>query len=489
MKYTKTAMLATLALAGSVMAQDLKVGDKAPGLSVDEWIKGSEVEGFQKGKVYVVEFWATWCGPCIASIPHLAEIQTSHADDGVTVIGVAGFERKGRDNLVNFVTESENGDAMEYTVAYDEDKSMAKSWMDAAGKNGIPTSFLIDQEGKIAYIGHPSQLDKPLKKVLAKGGKYAEKAEKAKKLEVGSKAPKLAIETWVKGEPITGFEKGRVYVVEFWATWCGPCIAGMPHVSKLQKEYADKGVKIIGVNIWDDPKNVEPFMKDRGDDKSGNDLMGYTVAIEKKDDPKDARNGVMAKTWMKAAGQNGIPTAFIVDQKGKIAWIGHPMRMDEPLEKIVAGEWEPTKEAADEAEEQAAMAKAGQMFQEFNELLEDGEYRKAYAIGRKLMEGPLADNAQALNAIAWVIVDPENTPKKQDLELALKAAKRANDLNDGEEPATLDTLAKVYFDMGNLKKALKVQREAVKYSEGTQFEDELTERLGWYEKEAKKRGG
>src|SRR5690606_432472 len=112
----------------------------------------------------------------------------------------------------------------------------------------------------------------------------------------GNKAPKHAISEWVKCDPITKFEKGQVYVVEFWATWCGPCIAGMPHVSELQKEYGDK-VKIIGVNIWDDPANVDPFMKDRGEQQSGDQLMGYRVAIEAKDDDSDVRNGVMAKEW------------------------------------------------------------------------------------------------------------------------------------------------------------------------------------------------
>ena len=48
----------------------------------------------------------------------------------------------------------------------------------------------------------------------------------------------------------------------------------------------------------------------------------------------------MAKNWMTAAGQEGIPTAFIVNKEGKIAWIGHPMEMDKPLEKIVAGTWD-----------------------------------------------------------------------------------------------------------------------------------------------------
>src|SRR5262249_43056309 len=68
-------------------AASLKVGDPAPALKVSRWLQGKEVKKFEPGQVYVVEFWATWCGPCIAAMPHLAELQARYKGKGVTVIG------------------------------------------------------------------------------------------------------------------------------------------------------------------------------------------------------------------------------------------------------------------------------------------------------------------------------------------------------------------------------------------------------------------
>ncbi|MCH8853748.1 MAG: TlpA family protein disulfide reductase [Planctomycetes bacterium] len=156
------------------------------------------------------------------------------------------------------------------------------------------------------------------------------------RLTIGDPAPALAVSDWVKGAPVEVKLAGDVQqsdrdvvVLEFWATWCGPCVAAIPHVTEMQQTYKDKGVRIVGVTAHDDNNTlemVEEFVKEQGD------AMGYGVAFDK--------DGATYKAYMKAAGQNGIPTTFILDRSGRVAWIGHPMNMDEPLERIVSGKFD-----------------------------------------------------------------------------------------------------------------------------------------------------
>src|SRR5438309_10278770 len=67
---------------------------------------------------------------------------------------------------------------------------------------------------------------------------------------VGKAAPALVVSGWLRGEPVANFAKGHVYVVESWATWCQPCVASMPHLTQIQKEFGDKAT-VIGVDVWD----------------------------------------------------------------------------------------------------------------------------------------------------------------------------------------------------------------------------------------------
>jgi thiol-disulfide isomerase/thioredoxin len=551
-------------------APTLKAGDKAPALSIETWVKGDEVKGFEPGKVYVVEFWATWCPPCVKSIPLLTELQRDFKREGVTVIGVASSERGSDDaakldGVKEFVRKK--GEEMAYTIAYDSNRSMSNEWMKPAGQGGIPCAFVVDKEGKISYIGNPLnhekledavkkalqqkadlgaapaltltswQPEKPAKEKRAEAEKNAQPEKKAEKkkdqpkdegptLFVGDKAPEIQVGKWVKGDAVTGFEKGTPYVVEFWATWCPPCRESIPHLTELAHKHKDAGLKVVGVSIWENDQDaVEPFVEKMGD------KMDYVVATDKlpeydSSDKNAARraasSGTMAVNWMNAAGRNGIPTAFIVNREGRIAWIGHPMRMDEPLEKIIKGEWDLEKEAqkarktatGEKNREKAfqdfqAAAQAGKLDKQSEAavamvesehpqamaavqatlsmyLAEEQEYDAGYAFAKKVMEKGGNESAEVLNAIAWTIVDPETEDRIQnkDLDLALRAAKRADELAKSKEPHIIDTLAKVHHLKGDLKKAIELQKKAVDLSGGTQWEEELKQRLEEYEAEA-----
>ena len=152
----------------SVNAQKLTAGMAAPELKVGGWLKGAPVEKLEAGKIYVVEFWATWCGPCRSSIPHLTELQGKYKDK-VTVIGVSVME-KNQDYVPVFVESM--GNEMNYSVARDylsqpgtQNGYMAQNWLVAAGAPGIPWAFIVDKTGKIAYAGQTGGLDAQLKKV------------------------------------------------------------------------------------------------------------------------------------------------------------------------------------------------------------------------------------------------------------------------------------------------------------------------------------
>src|SRR5688572_10419586 len=86
---------------------------------------------------------------------------------------------------------------------------------------------------------------------------------------IGDPAPAIEPKAWIQGSPVTKYEPGRVYVVEFWATWCPPCVASIPHLSELQKKYADK-LTIVGVNVDSLGEKMEldavrAFVKQKGE--------------------------------------------------------------------------------------------------------------------------------------------------------------------------------------------------------------------------------
>jgi thiol-disulfide isomerase/thioredoxin len=154
-------------------------------------------------------------------------------------------------------------------------------------------------------------------------------------LKIGDRAPVLESISWLQGDPVTKYAPRRVYVVEFWATWCPPCIKAIPHLSAIQKKYADT-LTVIGVNADGilrgkaDVEAVHDFMNKHGKE------MEYTVAM---DDPVKK---TMSETFVTASGSLGAPTAAIIDQRGQLVWIGYPdvpkgYTFDQALEDTLNG--------------------------------------------------------------------------------------------------------------------------------------------------------
>jgi peroxiredoxin len=102
-----------------------------------------------RGKVVVLDFWATWCGPCKMEIPHFAELMKRHGEKGLEIVGVA-MDETGADVVKPFVEK--NG--LQYHVVLGDDYTASRF----GGVNALPTTFVIDREGHIArkYIGYRS---------------------------------------------------------------------------------------------------------------------------------------------------------------------------------------------------------------------------------------------------------------------------------------------------------------------------------------------
>lgn len=165
-----------------------QIGNKAEQPVIDHWVGGDAVASYSKGSVYVVEFWATWCGPCIKAMPHLSELAERYAKDGLVVIAVTKADES---NTREAIEQFANGPGKNYRFRYAicEGDTMYKDYMEASGQKGIPCSFVIDREGNLAYVGHPNDLDYVLERVVA--GKWRGKPDADEIREMNETIPKL----------------------------------------------------------------------------------------------------------------------------------------------------------------------------------------------------------------------------------------------------------------------------------------------------------
>jgi len=327
----------------------------------------------------------------------------------------------------------------------------------------------------------------------------------AASLKVGDPAPKLQTGKFVQGDPVTEFKPGTAYIVEFWATWCGPCKASIPHLNETYLKFKDKGLVVIGQDCWEqDDAKVEPFIKSMGE------KMTYRVAL---DDKNGSEKGKMSDTWMKAAGRNGIPSAFLIDTNGLIAWIGHPMSLKETtIEAVLAGTYKAKEVAAAEEKEKAQIdslraeiktavtAKdwdnAGTALDElakvtsgdatqanyisttrFNVLVGKKDFAAAFKVAKQIGDDN-KDNAIYQNMVALMLTTDDSI-EHPDLDLAQTLSQRAVDL--AKDPVSkglyLDTMARIQFMKGKKDDAVALEQKALE-SVGTNVNMQATIQKG-----------
>ena len=291
-------------------------------------------------------------------------------------------------------------------------------------------------------------------------------ASPVKALELGDYAPALKISQWVKGDKVN-LKEGRgkyIYVVEFWATWCGPCRASIPHITEIQKEFKNKGVVVVGVTSGEQPSTVKQFVDEMGSQ------MDYVVAMDKG-----------RATWEAYAsdfGVRGIPHSFIIDRKGKLVWHGHPMDMDDQLETLVRKQ--PFQGNSKE------LSKAKSLRSKYYKAVSAEEApANMKAMADKVIKSGKKD-ARFLSDFARVILTSKKI-KHRDKDAALKAAKLAYQLSEGEESDITAVYARALFESGDAKLAARYIQEAIEVCEDEDRENELTRDLKKYKEEASKK--
>lgn len=136
----------------------------------------------------------------------------------------------------------------------------------------------------------------------------------------GSKAPRLSGVKWLKGDPVVEWDPGRIYLVEFGATWCTPCAAAIPRLTALQNKHRSD---LVVISLFVKERNKEALTVENpayvrnvaAYIKKKSDKINYRVAV---DNPQ----GDLDNQWLRPLGLNSIPQMFIIDRTGNIRWVG-----------------------------------------------------------------------------------------------------------------------------------------------------------------------
>lgn len=293
-------------------------GQPMPELDLTEWRNTEALTADDlKGNILVIDFWATWCGPCIGAMPKNNQLHEKYGDQGVIIMGICGSN--GQEKFDKVLEQQ----SVAYPNARDASQENAERWK----VMWWPTYAVVDREGVVRALGlQTGRVEDALKKVLEEqpADETADAAEpdgplmtvaeqtideawlegdadqRARLADLDpANPPALQLENWINHDEATLEElHGKVVVLDFWATWCGPCIGSIPKNNELYEAHKDDGLVVLGV--------CHP----RGAEKMADVVAEHGIAYPTAADPD-------GKT-IEAYHVNGFPDYYVFDRAGNL---------------------------------------------------------------------------------------------------------------------------------------------------------------------------
>lgn len=301
-------------------------------------------------------------------------------------------------------------------------------------------------------------------------------------LKVGDMAPPVTVTDWIKGKPIDIIKdsRGKVVVLEFWATWCAPCIQLIPKHTALYKRYKDKGMVLVAVTDsgqGQQLKSVQDFVTQQGD------RMDYPVAFD--------RTQKANMEYVVGTGAVGIPHVVVIGKDGRVAWFGHPLEplMESTIRDLLMDRFDP-KKAARDAEMQAKLAP---LLNDFNFAVQRGDWPRCLSLTEQMLAidptnfdamrfnvyifmeeqrsveklkswaqqvmGKHGGNAKTMAILSSLMLAmPELTDRQP--ELAVEAANLSL-ASESKSSFSLQMVAQTFYQLGLVESAIEAQKQAV----------------------------